>query len=176
MPRNTRHLTLPTSLAWRAEWRQVLEADDALDEAVFLSKRVITLSSAGKFVRAWSTAVRVHAGGLLDRFQAPLLRTHFARGGAAANPRRAGLPFLSLSLLSHARHASRAQDGALLWEDTTYSGAASTAKATMLLLKEADGARSTVAILSRGQVQARAGCVACVPAAACLRVRAFADP
>ena len=44
-----------------AEWRQVLEADDTLDDTVFLSKRVITLSSAGKFVRAWSTAVRARA-------------------------------------------------------------------------------------------------------------------
>jgi len=39
----------------------VLEADDTLDDTVFLSKRVITLSSAGKFVRAWSTAVRARA-------------------------------------------------------------------------------------------------------------------
>ena len=166
MPRTTRRLTLPTSLAWRAEWRQVLEADDTLDDAVFLSKRVITLSSAGKFVRAWSTAVCARAGVLVARFHARLLRLHFAPGGTAANPRSAGLAFVSLSLLPHARHASRTQDGALLWEDTTYSGAASTAKASLLLLKEAEGSRSTIAILSRGHVQARDGCLACVPAVA----------
>ena len=56
----------------------MLEADDALDDAVFLSKRVITLSGAGKFVRAWSTAVRVHAGVPLCRFDARGLRKHFA--------------------------------------------------------------------------------------------------
>ena len=72
------------------------------------------------------------------------------------------------------RHASRMQDGALLWEDTTYSGAASTAKASLLLLKEADGARSTVAILSGGHVQARVGCLGVLYAAARLRVRALA--
>ena len=48
----------------------MLEADDTLDDAVFLSKRVITLSGAGKFVRAWSTAVRVHADVLHRRFVA----------------------------------------------------------------------------------------------------------
>jgi hypothetical protein len=45
----------------------VLEADDALDDVVFLSKRVITLSGAGKFVRAWSTAVRARARALVSR-------------------------------------------------------------------------------------------------------------
>jgi hypothetical protein len=72
-----------------------------------------------------------------------------------------------------ASRVSRTQDGALLWEDATYSGAASTAKASLLLLKEADGARSTVAILSRGRVQARDGCLAVVFAAARLRFRAL---
>ena len=45
-----------------------------------------------------------------------------------------------------------------MWEDTTYSGvhqAATTAKASLLLLKGVDGGRGTVAILSRGIVQAR---------------------
>jgi hypothetical protein len=76
-----------------AEWRQVLEADDVLDDAVFLSKRVITLSGAGKFVRAWSTAVRAHADVLHRRFDARGLRTHLTQGGC--KPSRNGMSFVS---------------------------------------------------------------------------------
>ena len=65
-----RPLTQPTPPYRRTEWRQVLEADDVLDDAVFLSKRVITLSGAGKFVRAWSAAVRAPAGVPLCRCSA----------------------------------------------------------------------------------------------------------
>ena len=39
----------------------MLEDNDALDDALFASKAVITLSSAGKLLRAWATTVRTVA-------------------------------------------------------------------------------------------------------------------
>lgn len=40
------------------EWRVVLDEGDAIDESVFTSKSIVTLSDRGRLLRAWSTAVR----------------------------------------------------------------------------------------------------------------------
>jgi hypothetical protein len=133
----------------------VLEENDPIDDAAFSSSKVIALSSGGQLLRAWGTTVRVHAARVsgaapLSCAFPPRVATRTA-AAAPASPDAAARP-------ANPRH----QDGALLWEEATYSsasGAATTdaaehaAKPVLLLGKI--GERETVATLSRGRVQVR---------------------
>jgi hypothetical protein len=130
----------------------VLEESDPIDDAAFSSTKVIVLSSGGKLLRAWSATVRARARAACARGAAPLQRSSVL-SLLLLRSRRASLRPLTRIV----RHCL--QDGALLWEEATYSSALGTAatdgavKPVLLLGKV--GERETVATLSRGRVQVR---------------------